>query len=146
MIPLWVDNALMQMNIVSWADLALGFIRHGRLHRFEWRDVPALDIYDNLRKFRIHPYGPGMYISETTDNDGKRKRTYRRWFYVNSEQAVFAEYLLMATCVPLDGALLNPNNAKAWGKGLPRRQWEGGRAKAAGPVEVIADWFGALWR
>ena len=146
MIPVGLDNALLRVNIVSWIDLAIGILKHGRLHRFEWLDVPALEIYANLRKFRIHPYGPGLHIEERTDDDGKKRRSYRRWFFVNAAQAEFAEYLLLATRVPLEGPLINPNNQRAWGKGLPRRQWEGGKARAAGPVEVIADWFEALWR
>lgn len=146
MIPVGLDNALMRVDLISWIDLAIGVVRHGRLHRFEWLDRPAAPIYDNLRKFRIHPYGPGMYIEEFLDDDGKKRRSYRRWFYVNPAQAEFAEYLLLATRVPLEGPLINPNNQRAWGKGLPKRQWEEGKAKAAGPVEVVLDWLIALWR
>jgi len=146
MLPTGLDNALMRVDIISWIDLALGFLKHGRLHRFEWIDGPApLGIYADLRRLRIHPYGPGLHIEERTDGDGTQRRSYRRWFYVNRKQANFAEYVLMATCVPLEGALLNPNNAKAWGKGAPRRAWQDGKATAT-PVEVIADWFESLCR
>lgn len=145
MIPAWFDNVFMRVDFVSWIDLAIGFFRHGRLHRFEWMDQPAMEIYSNLRKFRIHPYGPGMYVHEFVDDAGQKRRRYRRWCYINRRQAEFAEYLLLATCVPLISPLLNPNNRRAWGKGLPRRQWESGQARAAGPVEVIVDWLAALW-
>lgn len=147
MIPVGLDNALMKVDLISWVDLALGFMRHGRLHRFEWLDGPApLGVYANLRKFRIHPYGPGLHIEERTAEDGNMRRSYRRWFYVNPRQAEFAEYLLLATCVPLEEPLIDPKNQRAWGKGLPKRQWESGKARAAGPVEVVADWFEALFR
>lgn len=150
MLPVGLENALMRIDLISWIDLLIGFARHhGRLHRFEWRGNPnGADVENTLRRYHIHGYGRSTMIEVETDTQGKKKRVYRRWFYVNAEQAEWAEYLLSCICVPLEG-YLNPNNVNAWGKPLPR-SWDQQKGRRGLPratfVELISDWMAGIWR
>ena len=121
-----IENALMRIDFLSWFDLLRGVMRHGRLHRLDTIDTPMLYGESALRRYGIHCYGRGVEVTLREDEDGRKRRSYRRWFYVNAKQANFAEYTLVRHGVqPVNP--LNANNWKAAGRGR-FRAWDAKRS------------------
>lgn len=121
-----IENALMQINFFAWFDLLRGVMRHGRLHRFDTIDTPMLHGESAMRRYGIHCYGRGVSVALREDEDGRKRRSYRRWFYVNAKQANFAEYVMLRHGVqPVNP--LNANNWKAAGRGR-FRAWDAKRS------------------
>jgi len=121
-----IENALMQINFFAWFDLLRGVMRHGRLHRFDTIDTPMLQGESAMRRYGIHCYGRGVSVTLREDEDGRKRRSYRRWFYVNAKQANFAEYIMLRHGVqPVNP--LNANNWKAAGRGR-FRAWDAKRS------------------
>ena len=136
-----IENALMQINPLGWVDFLRGVARHGRLHRFDVLDTPMLRGESALRRYGIHCYGRGVSVSLQPDEQGRKRRVYRRWFYVNARQANFAEYILVRHGIyPVDP--LNANNWQAAGRGQ-FRAWDAKRSLRPTTLnEVISNLFG----
>ena len=136
-----IENALMRIDFLSWFDLLRGVMRHGRLHRFETIDTPMLHGESALRRYGINSYGRGVEVSLKTDREGRKRRSYLRWFYVNRKQANFAEYILIRHGIQPS----NPLNAKNWaaaGRGR-FRAWDAKRSlRPTTLTEVISNLFG----
>jgi hypothetical protein len=136
-----IENALMQINFFAWFDLLRGVMRHGRLHRFETIDTPMLQGESALRRYGIHCYGRGVEVRLQTDKEGRKRRSYLRWFHVNRKQANFAEYILVRHGIQPS----NPLNAKNWaaaGRGR-FRAWDAKRSlRPTTLTEVISNLFG----
>lgn len=136
-----IENALMRIDFLSWFDLLRGVMRHGRLHRFETIDTPMLHGESALRRYGIHCYGRGVSLSLREDESGRKRCSYRRWFYINAKQANFAEYILVRHGVQPANPL-NANNWKAAGRGR-FRAWDAKRSLRPTTInEVISNLFG----
>ncbi len=136
-----IENALMRIDFLSWADFFRGVARHARLHRFETIDAPMLQGESAMRRYGIHCYGRGVSVTLREDEDGRQRRSYRRWFYVNAKRANFAEYVMLRHGVQP----VNPLNAKNWaaaGRGR-FRAWDAKRSLRPTTInEVISNLFG----
>lgn len=136
-----IENALMRIDPLSWLDFFRGVMRHGRLHRFDTIDTPMLQGESAMRRYGIHCYGRGVEVSLQTDREGRKRRSYRRWFYVNRRQANFAEYILVRHGIQPS----NPLNAKNWaaaGRGR-FRAWDAKRSLRPSTLnEVISNLLG----
>lgn len=142
--PIWLDNSMMALNLISWLDLAHGLLRHGRLRRLAWLDEPAgWEVEQVLRRYHIHPYGRAVYKRRRQDDV-----EWRYQVFVSEAQSDFAEYLLCCARVELL-EVRNPHNLRAWGKVLPA-SWDVRRGKRAlpveTPVEAFFDWLDSLCR
>ena len=116
-------------------DLAFGYAKHGRLHRFEVTNTPGIVFESILRRYRIHAYGRSIAV-----HDGAQLRS----FHVNARQARFAEYLLLRAGLPLTSPLLDPRNAAAADHEEMPAQWQEGRSLAT-PIEALGDAMAAIF-
>ena len=136
-----IENALMRIDLLSWFDLLRGVARHGRLHRLDTIDTPMLYGESALRRYGIHCYGRGVSLSLREDESGRKRFSYRRWFFVNKRQANFAEYILIRHGIQPSNPL-NANNWKAAGRGR-FRAWDAKRSLRPTTInEVISNLFG----
>ena len=134
-----IENAFSHINIISWIDLAFGIARHGRLQRIEWRDESGYPLESLLRRYKIHVYGRGVRIEIERDAEGNKRRTYRKWMFVNHKQASWAEYVLLRGGFALE-SVIDPRNV-TWAanhSGAPA-PWMAGKKATATPVEAFSD-------
>lgn len=146
---IWIalENLSLAINPISWIDYLHGMAAHGRLTKIEWRDTSGWQVEDTLRRYAIHGYGRGIAVELEPGADGQQRKIYRRWVWVNADQASWAEYLLLRSGVTLL-SVIDPRNAE-WAQrhdGQAPAPWQGGeRAKAVTPVEGIFDVFGGMF-
>lgn len=139
-----LENLTFSINPISWLDYLHGIAEHGKLSRLEWRDATGQVVENTLRRYAIHGYGRGIAAELETSATGEQRKSYRRWVWVNAEQASWAEYLLLRAGVALT-SVIDPNNI-AWaqqhsGEAQPAPWMGGKRAKASTPVEGLFDLF-----
>jgi hypothetical protein len=123
------------MDILSMIDLAFGYAKHGKLHRFTVMNTPGIMVESILRRYRIHAYGRSI-----EERNGHQFRS----FHVNARQARFAEYLLLRAGLPLMGGLIDPRNAAAADHEEMPAQWQEGRSLAT-PIEALGDALATLF-
>jgi hypothetical protein len=142
-----IENILFRIDIVGWLDFAHGVAKHGKLRKLEWYDTVGYLVENTLRRYAIHGYGRGVAVELEPGPDGKKRKVYRRWLWINAKQAAWAEYVLLRSGLTLI-SVIDPRNV-AWAQqhdGEAPTPWQGGkRARAATPVEGAFDVMGALF-
>lgn len=144
-----IENLLTSMDMISKLDLLHGFLRHGRLHRFEWVDTTGYEVESILRQYDIHAYGRAIWVHLVPDGEGKKRREMHRWMWVNRGQAPLAEYVLLRAGLTLTTPLIDPENVRRAAKynGVLPTPWKRGKkSKPVTPIEAIFDWFAGLVR
>jgi hypothetical protein len=144
-ISVGIENILYRIDIIGWIDFLHGIAKHGRLRKIEWYDTNGYLVENTLRRYAIHAYGRAIASELEPDANGKKRKVYRRWMWVNAKQAAWAEYVLLRSGMSLI-SVIDPANYQRAAKhdGAPP-PWSGGkRARAATPVEGVFDIFGAM--
>ena len=113
------------IDILCALDTLSGYIRHGRLHRFTFRVATGAQVERILRSYGVPQYGRGIL------------RNGDRTFLVPARQAVWAEYLLIRSDIPLTSRRINRRHKagpmpQAWGVGVRHPSF----------VARIAKWMG----
>jgi hypothetical protein len=142
-----IENIFYRIDIIGWIDFLHGIAKHGRLRKIEWYDTNGYLVENTLRRYAIHAYGRAIASELEPDANGKKRKVYRRWIWVNAKQAAWSEYVLLRSGMSLI-SVIDPRNA-AWaarhdGKTPP--PWSGGkRGRAVTPVEGAFDFMGSLF-